>query len=335
MAEAVAPGLLEEAVTAGDSDLQGRERCVGRHDRVSWGSTSVIGRRREMEDALNVVAGFMSRACHHVGGCTAPGSGSSGEISPVHFFGVYDGHGGSEVANFCAERMHQFVMQEWENEAMNGHEWQEKWETALSNAFERADEEVFKNAIANEMVGTTAVVALISGCQIILSNCGDSRAVLCRGTLTIPLTVDQKPDREDELMRIEHEGGKVINWNGARVLGVLAMSRAIGDRYMRPYVIPVPEISFTTRSAEDECVVLASDGLWEVMSNDEVGMYTRRLLRRGRRNMVVGGPSPAQFAADRLREMAIAKSSSDNISIIVVDLKSRRRQMQPRQADDR
>lgn len=37
-----------------------------------------------------------------------------------------------------------------------------------------------------------------------------------------------QPDREDELMRIEGEGGKVINWNGARVFGVLAMSRAIG-----------------------------------------------------------------------------------------------------------
>jgi hypothetical protein len=37
-----------------------------------------------------------------------------------------------------------------------------------------------------------------------------------------------QPDREDELLRIEGEGGKVINWNGARVFGVLAMSRAIG-----------------------------------------------------------------------------------------------------------
>lgn len=44
----------------------------------------------------------------------------------------------------------------------------------------------------------------------------------------IPLSLLVQPDREDELLRIEGEGGKVINWNGARVFGVLAMSRAIG-----------------------------------------------------------------------------------------------------------
>lgn len=76
-----------------------REKCVGRNNKgVTWGFTSVIGRRREMEDAVAVVPGFMSRTCDHIGGCTAPASRTSREISPVHFFGVYDGHGGSQVA---------------------------------------------------------------------------------------------------------------------------------------------------------------------------------------------------------------------------------------------
>lgn len=75
-----------------------RQKCVGRNNKgVNWGFTSVIGRRREMEDAVAIVPGFMSRTCNHVGGCTAPGSRTSSEISPVHFFGVYDGHGGSQV----------------------------------------------------------------------------------------------------------------------------------------------------------------------------------------------------------------------------------------------
>lgn len=75
-----------------------REKCIGRSNKgVSWGHTSVIGRRKEMEDAVAVIPGFMSRTCDHFGGCTAPGSRSSDKISPVHFFGVYDGHGGSQV----------------------------------------------------------------------------------------------------------------------------------------------------------------------------------------------------------------------------------------------
>lgn len=81
------------------SEAAARRKCVGRNNRagVQWGLTSVIGRRREMEDAIAVKPGFMSTRCDQVGGCTAQGSRTSGEISPLHFFGVYDGHGGSQV----------------------------------------------------------------------------------------------------------------------------------------------------------------------------------------------------------------------------------------------
>uniref|UniRef100_A0A5B6Z6T3 protein-serine/threonine phosphatase n=1 Tax=Davidia involucrata TaxID=16924 RepID=A0A5B6Z6T3_DAVIN len=326
--EAVVPRLVGPA-PSGDLTATARQKCVGRNNKgVTWGFTSVIGRRREMEDAVAVIPGFMSRTCDHVGGCTAPGSRSSGEISPVHFFGVYDGHGGSQVAKFCMERMHEVVAEEWDRETVDGFEWHQRWEATFSSSFERADNEVLTEAAAPEMVGSTAVVVVLSGCQIITSNCGDSRAVLCRGTETIPLTVDQKPDREDELMRIEGEGGKVINWNGARVFGVLAMSRAIGDHYLRPWIIPVPEITFTTRSDEDECLILASDGLWDVMSNDEVGELARRFLRRRRRSMVDDEIPAAQAVADNLTEIAFARNSSDNISIIVVNLKSKRKRQQ-------
>ncbi|XP_057494076.1 probable protein phosphatase 2C 6 [Actinidia eriantha] len=323
------------AASGGSGEIQAvarRRKCVGRSNRgVAWGFTSMIGRRREMEDAVAVVPGFMALACDHVGGCTAAGARSSADISPVHFFGVYDGHGGSQVAKFCAERMHQVVAEEWDRETADGLEWRQRWEAALSSSFERADNEVVMEAVAPEMVGSTSVVAVLSSCQIIISNCGDSRAVLCRGNETIPLTFDQKPDREDELMRIEGEGGKVINWNGARVFGVLAMSRAIGDRYLRPWIIPVPEVTFTTRTEEDECLILASDGLWDVMSNDEVGEVARRLLRRWRRPTVVEDQIPvAQAVADNLTEISLARNSSDNISIVVVNLKSKRKRLQRR-----
>ncbi|KAI4347063.1 hypothetical protein L6164_007912 [Bauhinia variegata] len=305
-----------------------RTKCVGRNNKdVSWGFTSVIGRRSEMEDAVAVGPRFLSRTCDDVGGCTASGSKSSDEISPVHFFGVYDGHGGSQVAEFCAKRMHEIIAEEWDRAIGDGNEWQRRWEAVLGSGFERTDNEILTQAVAQEMVGSTAAVVVVSRCQIITSNCGDSRAVLCRGTQTIPLTVDQKPDRPDELLRIEEAGGKVINWNGARVCGVLAMSRAIGDGYLRPWIIPVPEITFTTRSEEDECLILASDGLWDVMTNEEVGEVARHILRRLRRMDEV---SIAQIAADRLRDIAFGRNSKDNISIVVVDLKPKRKKRQQR-----
>ncbi|XP_058732246.1 probable protein phosphatase 2C 6 [Vicia villosa] len=306
-----------------------REKCVGRSNKgVSWGHTSVIGRRKEMEDAVAAIPGFLSRSCDHVGGCTAPGSRSSGEIGPVHFFGVYDGHGGSQVAKFCAKRMHDIIAEEWDREIAGGTEWQKRWEAVFANGFEKTDSEIESEEVAPEMVGSTASVVVLSGCQIITSNCGDSRVVLCRRTQTVPLTVDQKPDREDELLRIEGGGGKVINWNGARVFGVLAMSRAIGDRYLRPWIIPVPEITFTARTDEDECLILASDGLWDVMTNDEVGEVARHILRRRRRSLSTEEISPTQVVADKLTEIAISRNSKDNISIIVIDLKSKRKCLQ-------
>ncbi|XP_048434670.1 protein phosphatase 2C 53-like [Pyrus x bretschneideri] len=191
------PSLVDPALSTAEEVrvAVARPKCVGRNNKgVTWGFTSVIGRRREMEDAVAVIPNFMSRTCDHVGGCTAPGSRSSAEISPVHFFGVYDGHGGNQVAKFCAERTHEVIAQEWDRETIDGYEWRRKWEAAFSIGFERADNELMAESVAPEMVGSTAVVAVLSGCQIIISNCGDSRALLCRGTETIPLTVDQRPD---------------------------------------------------------------------------------------------------------------------------------------------
>ena len=103
-----------------------------------------------------------------------------------------------------------------------------------------------------------------------------------------------------------------------------------GDRYLRPWIIPVPEVTFMTRTDEDECLILASDGLWDVMTNEEAGEVARRLLRRRRRSLMTDGVSPAQAVANNLTEIAIGRNSSDNISIIIVDLKSKKKR-QPRQ----
>lgn len=88
--------------------------------------------------------------------------------------------------------MHEVIAEKWDQEGSDGLKWQQKWEAVLSSSFERADDEVLTIAEAPEIVGSTAVTVVLSGCQIIVSNCGDSRAVLYRGAEIIPLTVDQK-----------------------------------------------------------------------------------------------------------------------------------------------
>ncbi|EEF48049.1 protein phosphatase 2c, putative [Ricinus communis] len=320
-----------------------------------WGFTSVCGRRPEMEDAFAAMPQYLQIPAQmlmddHV----LNGMNQKAGCFTAHFFGVYDGHGGSQVANYCSERIHLALADEIEIAKVGfcggSTSWQEKWKKAFSNCFMKVDAETagsrkgtagsnindceaHPESIAPETVGSTAVVAIVCPTCVIVANCGDSRAVLCRGKVAMPLSVDHKPDREDEYARIEAAGGKIIQWNGSRVFGVLAMSRSIGDRYLKPWIIPDPEVMFVPRAKEDECLIIASDGLWDVMTNQEAcDMARRRILlwhkrygdtlsaERGER-----ADPAAQAAAECLSRFALQKGSKDNITVIVVDLKCHRK----------
>lgn len=184
-----------------------------------------------------------------------------------------------QVADYCRDRIHLALAEEIEivkndlADGSNRESRQLQWEKTFTSCFLKVDDEIGGNssrfvdgdasdvsfvAVAPETVGSTAVVALICSSHIIVANCGDSRAVLCRGKECMPLSVDHKvkhvflvknidccmetssyicflflqPNREDEYARIEAAGGKVIQWNGHRVFGVLAMSRSIGRVYL-------------------------------------------------------------------------------------------------------
>ncbi|CAB4272347.1 unnamed protein product [Prunus armeniaca] len=323
-----------------------------------WGSVSICGRRPEMEDAIAAVPRFINIPIKMlIGNQLYNGMSQSLTHLTSHFFGIYDGHGGPQVANYCSERLHLALAEELGvikddlSDGTVGESQQVQWEKAFTNCFQRVDDEIEGKVsgniiksdgnaseasfepIATETVGSTAVVALVCSSHIIVANCGDSRAVLCRGKQAIALSVDHKPNREDEYARIEAAGGKVIQWNGHRVFGVLAMSRSIGDRYLKPWIIPEPEVMNVPRARDDECLILASDGLWDVMTNEEVcEVARRRILLWHKKNGVTAlaergaGVDPAaQEAAAYLSTLALQKGSRDNISVIVVDLKAQRK----------
>lgn len=304
-----------------------------------FGVASICGRRRDMEDAVAIHPSFC-RKDHET-------------TTELHYFGVYDGHGCSHVAVKCKERMHELVKEEVESK--------EEWKSAMERSFRRMDKEVIAwnqgmEIRANcrcemrtpecDAVGSTAVVAVVTPDKIIVANCGDSRAVLCRNGKPLPLSSDHKPDRPDELKRIENAGGRVIYWDGPRVLGVLAMSRAIGDNYLKPYVSCEPEVTIMDRTAEDDCLILASDGLWDVVSNETACGVARMCLRAKEHapppcpprlvenNEVLGittsssssgsGEMSDKACSDAsmlLTKLALARHSTDNVSVVVVDLR--------------
>ncbi|KAI3806436.1 hypothetical protein L1987_22341 [Smallanthus sonchifolius] len=295
-----------------------------------FGVASVCGRRRDMEDAVAIHPSFLTR--------------DDNQTSGVHYFGVYDGHGCSHVATRCKDRLHLLVKEEL-NKKVESMEWKK----TMERSFNRMDKEVTDwnkgtvggncrcelQAPASDAVGSTAVVAVTTPDKIIVANCGDSRAVLCRNGKAVPLSSDHKPDRPDELNRIQAAGGRVIYWEGARVLGVLAMSRAIGDNYLKPYVSSEPEVTITERTAEDECLIIASDGLWDVVSNDTACGVARMCLKgkgpsANKKNMMEN-EEPASENWDKacsdasmlLMKLALARRSSDNVSVVVIDLRKK------------
>jgi protein phosphatase 1L len=124
----------------------------------------------------------------------------------------------------------------------------------------------------------------------------------------VPLSVDHKPNREDERDRIESDGG-VVAWAGTwRVSGVLAVSRSFGNRQMKTWVISRPDVAQRTLGPRHSALVIATDGVWDVVGNDEAAA-------------LVSKHSSAEAAARALVIGAYERGSMDNISAVVVLLR--------------
>ena len=136
----------------------------------------------------------------------------------AYLFGVFDGHGGKEVA--------QYVKAEFKKVFESQPDFKEgNFDRALYKTFMKLDEDIGKEEYAIE-TGTTSCVVLITKDEIICANAGDSRAMLKSGDDVIGLSSDHKPDLPGETKRIE-KANHYVGLN--RVDANLALSRAIGD----------------------------------------------------------------------------------------------------------
>jgi serine/threonine protein phosphatase PrpC len=273
-----------------------------------YGIYESIGRRPTMEDRHVVLP------LHGCEGLYGHPSGE-GAVLPPTLFGVFDGHAGSAAAEFCSSRLGSVLM--------NDASWPSSPEKALTNAFHVLDASFLELASSirpplND--GTTAVAALTLGGRLLVANAGDSRAVLVqRDGSAHALSEDHKPERPDERKRILGLGGTVYFHGVWRVEGVLAVSRAIGDRGLKPYVSSTPELRWWDCTPSDAALVIACDGLWDVLSNAQVAEVVLAAMH----------PLPdkeepheaAQRASAALVRQAIIKGSLDNVTCLVVDLR--------------
>ncbi|XP_015181214.1 PREDICTED: probable protein phosphatase 2C T23F11.1 [Polistes dominula] len=194
------------------------------------------------------------------------------------FFAVYDGHGGAAIAQDAGKYLHRYIAKRSEYKAGNIVQ-------AIERGFLELDKEMQNDAILREEQSGTTVIALLIKDNILYSaNAGDSRAVASINGNAVPLSRDHKPTLKDERERIEAAGGWV-EFN--RVNGHLALSRALGDfmfkrnSYLSPQkqiVTAFPEVQQFPITEDWEFVVLACDGIWDVMTSEEVVNFVRSRL---------------------------------------------------------
>lgn len=227
------------------------------------------------------------------------------------FFGVFDGHGGAKAAEFAAKRLSKNILDEVTGINAVG------VEDAVRDGYLKTDAEFLKQDDARGG-GTCSVTALIRGGNLVVSNSGDCRAVMSRGGVAEALTSDHRPSRKDEKERIEAMGGYVDCRHGVwRIQGSLAVSRAIGDGHLKQWVIAEPETRIHKIESNCELLILASDGLWDKVTNQEA-VDVARLHCIG-----ISKPEPLA-ACKRLIEISISRGSCDDICVMLIQLEQYR-----------
>jgi len=215
------------------------------------------------------------------------------------YFAIYDGHGGRGAVDFIATSLHNNFLKELQKDQSNVI-------AAMQRAYKDTDNQIAANQI--QFSGATSVTALLRKVDgkkwLFTGNAGDARAVLCRNGKAFRLTYDHKGSDAQETKRIVDSGGFVVL---NRVNGILAVTRSLGDHAMKEYVIGDPYCTEIALDSTDSHLILACDGLWDVATDQEACD-------------LVLTEKDAQKASDKLLLHALKMGSTDNISIMVIEL---------------
>lgn len=288
---------------------------TGENSKVRFGSSEMQGWRLSMEDAK--IANLALD-------------------DSTMIFGVFDGHGGREVSEFVSRH---FIFELLSSAEYNNCDLPQ----ALIFTFNRMDEllksprgaqevvRISKNLPDNypvrikdfkRTVGCTANLCLIRGNEIFVANAGDSRCILNRGGRAIDLSIDHKPQLYTEKERVLRAGGLIAD---GRINGGLNLSRSIGDFYYKSnsalppnkqMVISEPEIQVVQIEPTDKFIVIACDGIWEVMTSQQcLEFIEERISNKGL----------GQIAEEILEHCIAPKVTTglgcDNMTIIIVTFK--------------
>jgi len=261
------------------------ERVKSISNTFTVGYADRIGFRDSMEDKIVICGNFRNKP-------------------DEDYYAIFDGHSGKDASAYCADNLHK-ILEERLNE-------REQHELDISNCLIQTFKQTHENMKTHKTPegnfvesGTTSLVAYFKQNDLYVANAGDSRAVLSRNKIPMTVTEDHKPDLEREYKRICSIPGGFVQ--KSRVQGKLAVARSIGDFKWNPYVSEVPDIygPFNWKDPQYEFLILACDGLWDVMDEQKACDFVRKC-------------KDPREAAIKLRDWAYNERSKDNLSVIVI-----------------
>jgi serine/threonine protein phosphatase PrpC len=238
--------------------------------------------------------------------------GDDKTMNPINFIAVFDGHGGKSVSRYLKDNLPQFFVNKLKKDIFTKQDKLTDYVFKVYDMIQTKMKEQHPRAV--QYCGSTACVTIQTKDKnnknlIWVINVGDSRAIKCnRNNIAEQLTQDHKPNVPSEKKRITDLGGKIefdgVDWR----VKDLSLSRAFGDIECTPYVTHLPQIYKYKISSSDKFIVLACDGLWDVLTNQDVVDYIDSL----KHNNYNGN------YAKKVAEYALDKGSMDNISVIIL-----------------
>lgn len=303
---------------------------------------SIQGLRPEMEDVHRAVLGFeddsnpispSTPSEQAQDGAEETSESTSKKQNPWHFFGVFDGHGGSQAAEFSADRLYTLLAADLEGVKLDMAE-------GLRRALCQTELDWLARAREPELMdGTTAAVALIdrNAGLCVIGNVGDSEAILGTrddsgaSSFQVLTELHNFKKSDAEVKRVTDNGGRV--WKGrlahnkiAPAVLSLAVSRAIGDLFFKddkytdgkatgltaePHI---RTIEVCGPGVAEQFLIIGCDGFWGVVSYEKATQFVFDRLRQG------GKSGDPQDIAEALVHLARSSGSSDNITVMVIIL---------------
>lgn len=231
-------------------------------------------------------------------------------LHQMDMFGIYDGHGGNDVSTILSEIVPKLFMDKRIIYPLH-----KPHVSHICSNIQRILSENFTNKATE--CGSTCLIVIRFKYEdnyfLNIVNIGDCRATICTGIVGTPITMDHKPLYQVEKQRIMRQGGTIyfdgLEWR----VDNLSVSRAFGDLSSK-YTQPIPDLFVHKISKNDKFMIMACDGLWDVVDTQMATNFVLHLCydENGKRI------NEKTNIAGKLVDFALSQGSSDNVSVIII-----------------